>query len=279
MSLDSDYLVVEQLQELIRGITPLEVKIFSNYLDEAGNKIIFEEDFNNKVLKYIVMVETEENKQKITEQMTLNTDSDLTFKNMTEATKNHSSLLLFIQEKLKSIGKPIEEIISILNENEGKNVSSEVLKRNLPKIGIYLTQDQQNIVFDYFLKNVDGSVPIEELKRLYFDDFHSKLHDNFDLYEIIASVHENFLKLLKKENWKLSDVFFAISSRKGYLTVDEMIIFFKLFCKSIINDKKVKMIFELIFGIKKLTSISYRMFLNLLRIFGVEVNHFDDVIC
>jgi len=187
---------------------------------------------------------------------------------------------MLIQEVFKSTGMKSEDIFYLLDTHKKGFLTLSSVLENLPiKFGINLTINQHIEFFNYLDRNKDGLVIFDDF-NIFFDSQFStmifeKLNKNFN--DIMDNMQESILLFFNKHNIDIKNIFDFLNNNKGYLNIDDLILFFRVFTNTNFNANDTKLIFELIFNDKNTRLLGMRKFIIFLEILGVNTSLFTDV--
>lgn len=188
--------------------------------------------------------------------------------------------LNFIQERLKSTGLKSDKIFYMMdNAKQGFLTLSNLLTYMPLKFNINLTINQLNIFFEYLDKDKDGLITYDDFGTFFETQYSTKLftNQNIELYEIMNKIQDNFLIFANSNEIDLIKIYEKYDNGKGYLILDEMLFLFREILNIKLNQEDGRLIIQLIFNEKNVNELSYRKFVMILQVLGVNVDLFTDV--
>jgi hypothetical protein len=165
------------------------------------------------------------------------------------------------------------------NSKQGFLTLSNLLTFLPLKFNINLTINQLNIFFDYLDKDKDGLITYDDFSNFFENQFSTKLFSNqkIELYELMNKIQDNFLIFLNSNEIDLTKIYQKYDNGKGFLILDEVLFLFREILNVKLNQEDGRLLIELIFNEKNIFEISYRKFLIILEVFGINIDLFTNV--
>jgi Ca2+-binding EF-hand superfamily protein len=185
-----------------------------------------------------------------------------------------------IQDKLKATGQKVDSIFYLLDTQKKGFLTLSSLLESLPlKFSINLTINQNMVFFNYLDKNKDGKVIYEEFKKFFETEFNMLIFEekHCAIYNFLDKIQENILFLLNEHKLDLRTLFDYYQSQRGYMMIDDIIKFFKDVGNYHIGKYEVKLLMDVVFNEKKFKELSFRKFIHLLEIIGINTRLYLNV--
>jgi len=171
-------------------------------------------------------------------------------------------------------------IFYILDNNKKGFLTMSSLMTCLPlKFNINLTINQHDKFFNYLDRDSDNLITYDDFLLFFETQYSSKLFEDqhVELYELMNRMQDNFLIFINSNEIDLKNLFEKYDNSKGFLIMDEMLFLYREVLNIKLNQNDGKLLFELIFNIKKTKNFSYREFIIFLNVLGINTKLFTDV--
>ncbi len=147
------------------------------------------------------------------------------------------------------------------------------------KFNINLTINQHDKFFNYLDRDSDNLITYDDFLLFFETQYSSKLFEDqhVELYELMNRMQDNFLIFINSNEIDLKNLFEKYDNSKGFLIMDEMLFLYREVLNIKLNQNDGKLLFELIFNIKKTKNFSYREFIIFLNVLGINTKLFTDV--